>query len=323
MEEKKVVNLTYKQPKLSRVFSAHLFDFFSAVVIGIIFISLSVILLHVTPLYTNNKSKQKDIQIQSRLYVESDSNTTLITDKLSSDDTLKTSEKIDQLSSSLTYFFDEFLTSNTSLKNSKETYTNLLVNYVDSSNRNLFDSNRNRIYTNADEDNTYLTAYSSITTKYAIGYLSYVNGYSNLRKNLVIMTIITIMIGLSLSLMVVYLVLPLIFKRGRKTLGFKLNKIGYVSLDGYSPSVLKIIFKFIFQWILVYIASFFTFGIPLFISVGMMFLSKRHQTLSDYIFGVILVDTDIDTIYLDYIDYRTAHVFDSNIDVEPNEIEKN
>lgn len=311
MEEKKTINLKYKQPKLARVFSAHIFDFFTVVVLGIIFIALLIVILHSTPIYTNTKESQVNIQINSNLYVD-DGSAILLTDKISKDDTLKTNEKIDKLSTSLTYFFDEFLKENSSIKDGNERYTKILTSYKDSNERVLFDENRNRIYENSDEDSCYLTAYSSIVTKYAIGYLSYVNDYSNLRKQLVLMTIITILIALSFSDFVVYLLIPLIFRRGRKTFGFILNRIGYVSLDGFSPSVPKVIFKFLFQWILIFLASFFTLGIPLFISVGMVFLSKHHQTLSDYIFGEIPVDTEQDIIYLDYFDYKTAHVFDSN-----------
>ena len=312
MEEKITINLKYNRPKLARVFSAHIFDFFTVVVLGIIFIALSIVTLHSTPIYTNTKESQVNIQINSNLYVD-DGSAILLTDKISKDNTLKTNEKIDKLSTSLTYFFDEFLKENSSVKDGNERYTKILTSYKDSNERVLFDENRNRIYKNSDEDSCYLTAYSSIVTKYAIGYLSYVNDYSNLRKQLVLMTIITILIALSFSNFVVYLLIPLIFRRGRKTFGFLLNRIGYVSLDGFSPSVPKVIFKFLFQWILIFLASFFTLGIPLFISVGMVFLSKNHQTLSDYIFGEILVDTEQDIIYLDYFDYKTAHVFDSNI----------
>lgn len=314
MEEKKTINLKYNQPKLARVFSAHFFDFFTVVVLGIIFIAISIVTLHSTPIYMNTKKSQVNIQINSNLYVDDDGSAILLTDKISKDDTLKTNEKIGKLSTSLTYFFDEFLKENSSVKDGNERYTKILTSYKDSNERVLFDENRNRIYTNSDEDSCYLNCYSTVMTKYAIGYLSYVNNYSNIRKQLVLMTITTILIALSLSIFVVYLIIPLIFKRGRKTLGFLLNRIGYVSLNGFSPSVSKTIFKSVFQWILIYIASFFTLGIPLFISVGMMFLSKKHQTLSDYIFGEISVDVEQDVIYLDYFDYKTCHVFDSKDD---------
>ncbi len=312
MEEKKTINLKYKQPKLARVFSAHFFDFFSYVVIGVIFIALSVLVLHNTSMYKSSKNEQANIQIKSNLYVNDNSSSVLITDKFVNDNSMKTEDKIDKLSTSLTYFFDEFLKDNSSINDGYDRYTKILTSYKDSNDRTLFDEHRNRVFTNSDEDSCYLTAYSSIVTKYAIGYLSYVNDYSNLRKQLVLMTVTTILIALSFSNFVVYLLIPLFFRRGRKTFGFLLNRIGYVSLDGFSPSVPKVIFKFLFQWILIFLASFFTLGIPLFISVGMVFLSKHHQTLSDYIFGEILVDTEQDIIYLDYFDYKTAHVFDSN-----------
>lgn len=95
-----------------------------------------------------------------------------------------------------------------------------------------------------------------------------------------------------------------------------MNKLGYVALDGFSPSLGRTILYSLFEWVLIFLASFVTLGIPLFISIGMMFLGKNHQTLAEYVFGMILIDNEKDTIYLDYFDYKSQHLKKAEIHVD-------
>ena len=73
-----------------------------------------------------------------------------------------------------------------------------------------------------------------------------------------------------------------------------------------------------FQWILIFLASFFTLGIPLFVSAGFIFLSKNHQTLSDYVSGVVLIDQEDTKIFMDYYDYASSQIIDEAIDGKEN-----
>lgn len=304
MNENEVIQFDYSQPNFIRIFSAHLFDFFASLVSGAIFFSFLLLLLHCLPFYKNNKTAQVEIQIRSHLYVQVEETGSLLTTSLNSNNELTTQEKNEKLDSALTFFFDHFLKENTQIEKTEEVYSELLSQYRDDSGRKMFDENRNRLFTNDDEDKNYYTAYGSILTRSALGFLSYVNNYSSLRRNVILANIFTLALSLFLGSLLFYLVFPMIFFRGKQTLGMKFNKIGYIALDCFSPSGKRWILYFLFQSILIFLGSFFSFGAPLFLSVGMMFFSKRHQTLSEYVLGVLPIDVEKNTIYLDYFEFK-------------------
>lgn len=317
-QETKTVHLTYKAPRLMRVFSAHLFDFFASFFLAVFLFSLNVLVLHRLPLYQGFKTEQTEIQVRSGLYVEQDKDTKLIVDLYRNDNTLTTKEKSEKISSSLEYFFDVFLKEKTKIEDPDQVYDRILLSYKDEDGMDLFDSKRKEIQAGPDEEKTYLDAYCGIVSKYALGYLSYVDGYSASRQNIILSYAITFLLSLSFSLMILYLMVPLCFGRGRKTFGIAMNRMGYVALDGFSPSKIRCLLRFLFQWILIFLASFFTLGIPLFVSVGFIFLSKNHQTLSDYVSGVVLIDQEDTKIFMDYYDYASSQIIDDAIDGKEN-----
>ena len=304
MEENETIELTYQQPKLSRIFSSHLFDFFSTLAFSLLLFSLFVLVLHKIPVYSDSLTNQEEIQHSSRLYVREDHTVSLLVDFLDRDDTLSTKEKSLKLSSSLSYFFDEFLKENSKVDDPDVKYTSLLKETKDDSGRDLFDDDRDAIYSNDDENENYYKAYSTIFRRYAIGYLSYVNGYSELSKVRVLSTLVTFVLSLSASYLLFFLLFPCVFHKGRKTLGMKMSRIGYVALTGYNPTKGRYALYLLLEWLFVFLASFVTFGIPLFISVGMMFISKNHQTLMEYVSGMIPIDDENSRIYDNEIDYQ-------------------
>lgn len=317
-QETKTVHLTYKAPRLMRVFSAHLFDFFASFFLTVFLFSLNVLILHRLPFYQGFKKEQSMIQVRSGLYVEQDKDTKLIVDLYRNDNTLTTKEKSGKISSSLDYFFDVFLKENTKIDNPDRIYDRILLSYTGKDGLALFDSDRKEIQAGPDEEKTYLDAYCGIVSKYALGYLSYIDGYSATRQNIILSYAMTFLLSLSFSLMLLYLVVPFCFRRGRKTFGIAMNHMGYVALDGFSPSKIRCLLHFLFQWILIFLASFFALGIPLFVSVGFIFLSKNHQTLSDYVSGVVLIDQEDTKIFMDYYDYASNQIIDEAIDEKEN-----
>lgn len=298
-----VIQLNYQQPKLGRIFSAHLFDLFIMFVFSALFLVGGLFALQSMPFYQDNQKTQQSIQIETKLYVKSNDSVLLVSDYLSQNNDMTYNEKVTYFSSNLEYFFDEYLVTNTKVTDGKDIYKKILLEIKDDNSDSLFDNDGKRLYTDLDKDETYFNAYKTVLTKYSLGYLNYIEGYSNCRKINIWSNITTILICVTLGIFVTYFMFPLIFKRGRKTLGFLLNQIGYVSYDGFNPSILRLSLSFLFKWILVFLASIMTLGLPLFISVGMFFLSKKHQTLTEYIFALYVVETSSSIIYLDYYEY--------------------
>lgn len=295
MEETKV-KLTYKQGSLGRIFSTHMFDFFCVIVLSIIVMILSLFILQSTPVYNDIIEKRDAIQLDSKLYVIDDEISKPIYTVLKNDDMKSYNEKSSSLSSSLEYFFDSYLVSNSSVNNPSELYTEKLLEYTYEE-KTIFNSKRERLYIESTMDEVYYDAYITICENYAIGLLSNVTGYMSLQRAYFWSYIVTIMITLSFSILVIYLIIPLCFHRGKRTLGMLLNHLSYVSSNGLSPTYKRSIVHFLLKWILIYMASIFSFAIPLFVSIGMMFLNKHHQCFTDYVVNVFLIDDDDALIY--------------------------
>ncbi len=305
MEENRVIEINYEKPKLAHVFSAHFFDLFSLFVLSALFLVGGLFAVQNMPFYKDARMKREEIQLASRLYSQNeDGDILLISDSILNDNNLTYKEKEEKLSLDIEYFYLTFLKETLSVENGKERLVSALQNETLSDGTRLFSDEGKRIYPDSLYDENYVAAYKDVLTKNALGYLTYVDGYAESRRTMVLSNLGAIYISFSLAFFVVYLLLPFLLYRGRRTLGMKLSHIGYVCMDGFNPGKLKFIFSFLFKWILVFSASFVTLGIPLFISVGMFFLGKNHQTLTEYVFGFYLVKTDWGIIYLDYFEYQ-------------------
>ena len=305
MEEEKVITFDYKGVSTGRAFATHLFDFFTLIVLGALILIGTLFVMFATPVYKDANAKRNQIQISSHLYVESEGDTAvLLSKKLDADNNLSYSEKNEQLSSALDYFFDTFLVERSNIVNSSKVYSKFLLEYKTSKGEKMFDENRARLVKEAIYDKEYFTAYYQVCNAHAIGYVAYVGDYIEVRRTYIFCYVFAILIALSLSAFILFFIVPLIFSRGKRTFGMVLNRTGYVSYDGFSPSFKRFVLHFLFKWILVILGSSLAFLIPVFISVTMLFLNKNHQCLSEYVLGCFMVVNDQDFIYNDYQDYE-------------------
>ena len=99
-----------------------------------------------------------------------------------------------------------------------------------------------------------------------------------------------------LSVILVYYVPPLFFRRGRKTLGKALFRIGLVDSRILSPSFGRFTARFGILFA-EFILSVFTFMIPFIISFSLMVFSKEKQGFPDYMLKLNEVDTNKARIY--------------------------
>ena len=122
--------------------------------------------------------------------------------------------------------------------------------------------------------------------------------------------LVDIFVGLLISSSIFLLLLPLtFFKRGRQTLGQKLNKIALINGDALNVKDGKFVGRFFFIFFIEIILGIATVFIPVFVSVGMALISKNRQNLHNYVFGTYLVDVSNQVVYLnyeDYIDHKTV-----------------
>ena len=106
-----------------------------------------------------------------------------------------------------------------------------------------------------------------------------------------------------------YLVPTFIFRRGRKTFGKAIYKIGFVDSRILCPSWRRNLARFFIFYFSVLILSAVTFAIPAIISTTLMGFSKKRQGFADYMLDIQEVDTTGQTIF-----FNTEEALASTID---------
>lgn len=105
-------------------------------------------------------------------------------------------------------------------------------------------------------------------------------------------------LSIALSFTVFELLFPLLFfRRGWKTLGMAVFKMALLTPEAVVPRFRLFLFRFLFMLIIEVIVSMVTFGVPLFVTIGMMFIRKDGQALHDYVFGTYMVDASEQSVY--------------------------
>lgn len=100
----------------------------------------------------------------------------------------------------------------------------------------------------------------------------------------------------------VYFIPTLCFRRGRKTLGRALYRIGYLDPKCFSPGFWRNLLRFVIILFGEFILSIFTFGLPFLISFTVMVFSKKKQNFPDYVLGLTEIDNTKQKIYYNKIE---------------------
>lgn len=104
----------------------------------------------------------------------------------------------------------------------------------------------------------------------------------------------------ALSGIIVYFIPTLIFRRGRKTIGKLVYKIGVVDKHFLNISWKKNLARFAIFYFAIFLLSMVTLAIPLIISFSMKAFSKNKQSFTDYMLGLMEIDTNGRKIYNSY-----------------------
>lgn len=126
---------------------------------------------------------------------------------------------------------------------------------------------------------------------------------------------LNIPISVFVSSLLVFLVPPLIFKKGRKTIGMLIYHIGFVNKDLYNLTLKQFFIKFIVFYFFEFLLSVATFGIPLIISLTMMLVTKNKQNFNEYMLNIQEVSTLDATIYNNKSEATIANLnYDEHVD---------
>lgn len=294
------IEIEYKSVSVVKRFFSKFVDLFIIVFTCFVFFSLSnMFIVKNVDGYKNLINTQNKLKIESNLYLKDG---TYVIDYVNTESFTNYESKKDYLSSTI----EKFYTNQTFFNDStyKNQYYQRALESKDSSSNLLFKLENAVLKENNLKPEDYYNFYKDEIENHCIGYLFNNSEYSNCTRLISLSLIITAFICLFISYVIYRVVLPLTcFKRGKQTLGMKLFKISYVGVDAFSVSGTKYVLKSIFDFVVYYLLNIVSFLIPLIISIGMMFLSKSGQDLSEYVFNVYPIDTKNDDVYTCYLEY--------------------
>ena len=115
-------------------------------------------------------------------------------------------------------------------------------------------------------------------------------------------------ISFAIAGILIYLVPIFIFRRGRKTFGKALYKIGVVDSRVLNPTWKRSIARFLIFYLFILILSLVTFAVPAIISTTMMGFSKKRQGFADYMLDLQEIDTTGSTIFFDIQEAEISEV---------------
>ncbi len=154
----------------------------------------------------------------------------------------------------------------------------------------------------ANNETYFSSAYAPYIDKQCQGYLvTLIPEYLEILKfEAYMLFFLEIPIAFLLAGVLIYLIPPIFFKKGRMTLGKAMYQIALVD-----SRLLSCTFpRYLARWAIFFIGelclSLFTFGIPCIISFSLMAFSKGKQGFPDYLLGLFEVDISHDKIYSSY-----------------------
>lgn len=246
-----------------------LYFIFSSLVIGLIIGSSNS--------YTKNYNVYKEALVSTGLYVdvENDFNTILV-----NFDFEKVEKYDDTITNFYTYNFEDKLTD---YQNSKKDYPKLF-SYNEETKQYVISGDVSK----SEEYNKFFQkSIANATTIYLNSDEVARNAYQQLR----ILSTINQISSLVASILITYLLFPMIFKYG-ETLGKKIFGLRVVSVKGtdFKVSKLQVFVRFCCYGIVEIVVSLFTYGIPLLISTIIMCATKNKSAIHDFAAQTLVLD---------------------------------
>lgn len=310
--------LEYNKAKIYKRFFAAFIDLFCVFLMTFILFSLTNMVLPHIESYSSLVEKRNNLLDESHLY---DENYLVITDVIADEKEFPTfNSKKDYLSEHIEEFYNSSLYFD-DLSEIKEEYDKRRIEYRYNGIK-LFDYNENNEIIELNVSPEYLTNfYIEEVNNYCLKYLFNNIDYVETTRIISLVSILNFACWLILMVTLFYLVFPLwIFKRGRLTIGKRIFSIGLIDGNALNITNSKYILRFLFILFIMFILSFFSFLLPIFVSIGMMLISKRQQDLVDYIFNNYVVDIKDSEIYLDYLEYLDKNNIDKKLSIETKDL---
>lgn len=292
------IEVVYKKGKIGKRMLAYFIDIGLLIMSTLIMLSIINIPITSSPWYKSKEAELVQLRNDSGLY----ENGINIVDYVSTNSDYSSyeekknflSERIDNFYKNTTYFND--------LEKIKNDYeTRKLEAKKDGV--NLFVKEDGEVKENAVSPELLYNFYVDETQNYTYAYLMRNANYFYLTRVSFLVTVVEFISLFTLFFIVYFLILPLTcFKRGRQTIGMKLEKIGLISVKAVNITAGKYVGRFVFNYFVFFVLNFVGFLIPSIVSVTMMYVNKTNSNLPNYVFNDYAVDVTDKTIYLNALE---------------------
>ena len=309
----------YTKAKLLKRIGAHFID------IGLTFLTALTLYSIINTIITHSgwfKSKENEmveIKNESGLYV----NGVVVTSYVDNADLYPSylqrknelSSRIDAFYVNPTYFNDNKALLNYNGRKLNATTT------VDGNTIHLFIVEADVIKENAVSDEALFNFYKDEIDDNALGYLVNNPTYFALTKFSFWVSVVEIIVLATISFALYYLLFPLaVFRRGRQTLGMKLEKIGLITVKAENLSAGVYVGRFFFMYFVFLPLNFVSFLIPTFVSLGMMYFTKSNSSLVNYVFNDYMVDVTDQKIYFNALEREEFEIKLQEISIENKDL---
>ena len=242
--------------------------------------------------YLNTVEQYTERMIESNLYIKS--NNTVIELINSKDKDTNERDFYKYVDSKLTKFYLEFSNEGINIENYNK-------NKVES---NYFEIINNEYIIKNDVSNESLkTFFNEEYTKALTLFNNYDDVYLDLARKITNYSIFTIILSLTLSSLILYLIIPLCMRNG-ETIGKRLFFVGLASAkDGFKVKRSQIVIRYLVFYTLEILVSIIAVGLPLIVSFSMLVFNKNGYTIHDYLAATVLVDRKKSVIYKDYEEF--------------------
>ena len=312
------MEVVFTKARFSHRIFAFMVDLFLMIVSSLLLILAARQLVGLTPLYKNAVNDIKTVELSSHLYAEEDNgDVTILCDYYDP----QNEEECETYNVELDKALKEFYKDSNFFgdEDGMEIYTNLRLDsgyfiYTDDSHSDV-----------APKDgilaSTLYKTYSKFMKENAQPYIAknvtYINATRTINLSFVFLILI---VPIILSVIIFEYIIPLIFKRGRKTVGKLLFKLGVVDVKGLSPSFWRFTARFAL-FLFVEIIGSVAFFIPLIVSMTMFSVSKTGQSFHDYVTNTYVVSSENSRIFMNKDEYLKAKEEAKNFELKAEDVD--
>jgi len=318
------INIVYKRPALHRRVLANLIDILLLVLLFFLFFIGVRGIVGNTQTFKDNSNTIQEVRTTSGLYVKQDNNlydvVTWIDKQSKFNASQKKSYAINTINNFIT-FSNPTLNPTYGNDNFYKTITKRYDEFfsseklVDSSGVKYFVKNESgTIIENpeckASYEDYYKNAYAVfIDSQCQNTLVTCCTQYLEANRYMALMLFaVEIPISYSIAGLLVYVVPPFIFRRGRKTIGKLVYRIGLVDSKCLNVKTKVIIGRICIVYFGEVLLSLVTFAIPVIISFSMMVFTKSKQSFPDYMLNLNEIDLNSNKIFYNYDEIKLEDV---------------